>query len=154
MEENKERLQIVQDQLSSNQSSRPVQNTAATPHQNQSRHQSKMILVNENAAEMEEVDIQTGRIDPVQDSDDETALLTVQESNKSYVYSEVGVKCNKRIPLQQPYENMLQESMQKRLARIERKIKKYEGTSEQVKLRKYLRSKWAIDGIKVHGFDF
>ena len=58
-----------------------------------------MILVNENAAEMEEIDIQTGRIDPVLDSDDETALLTVQDSAKSYVYSEVGVKCNKRIPL-------------------------------------------------------
>ena len=65
MEENKERLQIVQDQLSSNQSSRPVQNTAATPHQNQTRHQSKMILVNENAAEMEDFEFQTGRIDTV-----------------------------------------------------------------------------------------
>ena len=58
-----------------------------------------MILADENAAESEENEFQTGRFDPVEDSDEETALLTMQESNKSYVYSEVGVKCNKRVPL-------------------------------------------------------
>ena len=82
--------------------------------------------------------IQTNRIEEEENSEDEIlSLLSVQQPEKGFLFSEIGVKLNKRIPLIQPHEGMLQESMRKRLERIERKIKKYELTRDGVKLRKY-----------------
>lgn len=44
--------------------------------------------------------------------------------------------------------------MVKLYGRIERKVRKYGRNGDQVKLRKYLREKWAIEGMKDKGLEF
>ena len=38
--------------------------------------------------------------------------------------------------------------------KIERKVRKYTASGDRVKLRKYLREKWAIEGMKTRGLEF
>ena len=56
---------------------------------------------------------------------DDTALMSPEDEEKSYGYGHVGVRMQKRIPLKQPYEQMLQGHMVKLKSRIEKKVKKY-----------------------------
>ena len=54
----------------------------------------------------------------------------------------------------QPFETMLQESLSRRINRVDAKIQNYLLRDDKVKLRKYQRARWAIVGIKHHGFEF
>ena len=60
----------------------------------------------------------------------------------------------KRVPLREPYEQMLQGHMTKLKKRIAKKLKQYEEAGDQPKLRKYQREMWAIIAMKENGFEF
>jgi hypothetical protein len=88
------------------------------------------------------------------DEAEELEQMTLEDDNKSYGFGQVGVRLQKRMPLRQPYEQMLQAHMVKLEGRIERKVRKYRKNGDEVKLRKYLREKWAIEGMKAKGLEF
>ena len=56
---------------------------------------------------------------------DDAELMSPEDEMKSYGYGHVGVRMQKRIPLKQPYEQMLQGHMVKLKSRIEKKVRKY-----------------------------
>ena len=60
----------------------------------------------------------------------------------------------KRMPLREPYEEMLQGHMRKLQRRLDRKVNKYTRKGDQKKLRQYQREKWALEGMKDRGFEF
>ena len=77
-----------------------------------------------------------------------------ERDERAYGYGIVGQRMQRRMPLKQPYEQMLQAHMVKLRHRIEKKVRKYKRNGNEEKLRKYLREKWAIEGMQVKGFEF
>ena len=59
------------------------------------------------------------------------SLMSPEVEEKSYAYGHVGVRMQKRIPLKQPYEQMLQGHMVKLKSRIEKKVRKYTRNGNQ-----------------------
>ena len=108
----------------------------------QKHHRSKMIIVDSDDEE----------------SDEEAAdLLKMSKEplvERAYGYGHVGERMQKRIPLKQPFEQMLQEHMVKLKHRIMKKIRKYTRKGNNLKLRKYQREKWAIEGMQNCGLEF
>ena len=77
-----------------------------------------------------------------------------ERDERAYGYGIVGQRMQRRMPLKQPYEQMLQAHMVKLRHRIEKKVRKYKRNGNEEKLRKYLREKWAIEGMQDKGFEF
>ena len=71
--------------------------------------------------------------------EDVSDLLSLQAPNdqKTYAYSELAVKMNKRLPFPEAEEKLLLEILDKHLAIVEENLTKMEREDNKVELRRY-----------------
>lgn len=122
--------------------------TIALAHESTAINPSKMIADAPDADNLDQDD------DVMFRRDGRNQQPAISSTDKPYGYGLMGLKMQKRMPLKEPYEEMLQGHMRQLRRRIDRKVNKYIRNGDDKRLRSYRREKWALEGMQVRGFEF